>query len=236
MQQERIKQIERLEAEAPWFFTACISRETGSRGRTIGNVVARKMGWTLYDQELLEYIARVEHARQEVFEQLPDAVQHWIQAWRDAILVDAVRDEEYIERLVQVVLSVAVAGKAVFVGRGACFIVPRNRCVSVRVIGSRENRIAYLCQRERLSPEAAEQYIQKTDQQRVEFVRHYFGRDPQDPHHYDLILDGGHLGEELCGELIVRAIEGKQLYQDDRARRPTRPSPVPEAEAEGSEG
>ncbi len=234
MTSEPVKGIVTLEQQAPPFFTACISRETGSRGRTIGNVVARKMGWTLYDQELLEYIARVEHAREEVFEQLRPEARQWVLAWRDAILTDEARHEDYIRRLVQVVLSVAMTGKAVFVGRGACFIVPRSRCVSVRVIGSRENRIAYLCQRERMSPEAAEQYIDKTDEQRTEFVRRYFGREPQDPHHYDLIVDGGSLGEELCGELIVAAIHGKQLYQEDRARRQTRPSPVPDATTEGA--
>ncbi len=227
MNEERKRAIAVLEQQAPSFFTACISRETGSRGRTIGNVVARKMGWTLYDQELLEYIARVEHARQEVFEQLSPDARDWIIAWRDAILAEDAAGEDYIRRLVQVVLSVAMTGKAVFVGRGACFIVPRVRCVSVRVIGSLENRVTYLCQRERMSPEAAEEYIRRTDGQRTEFVRRYFGRDPQDPHNYDLILDGGALGEELCGELIVTAIHGKQLYQEDRARRQTRPSPVP---------
>lgn len=221
--------VEDLQAQAPQFFTVCISRETGSRGRTVGNVVARKLGWTLYDQELLEYIARVDHAREDVLSAVGEQDRAWIHRWRSAILVEDVAEEEYIRRLIEVVLAVAIRGKAVFVGRGSTFIIPRSRCVPVRIIGARERRISYLSQRERLSPEAASEYIDQTDRQRAEFVLHYFGKDPRDPHHYDMILDAGTLGEELCGNLIVAAVDGKQEYLRYLAERETRPSPVPEA-------
>ncbi len=223
------RSIADLERQAPEFFTVCISRETGARGRTVGNVVARKMGWTLYDQELLEYIARVDHARDDVLSALDPTQLQWLRAWQGAIVSEEVADEDYIKRLIEVVLAVAIRGKAVFVGRGAAFIVPRSRCVPVRVIGDRDRRISYLCQRERLSPEDASHYIDQTDRQRTDFVLHYFGKDPRDPHHYDMLLDPGTLGEELCGNLIVSAVHGKQEYLRYLSGRQTRPSPVPEA-------
>jgi cytidylate kinase len=220
--------VRELEGRAPVFFTVCVSRETGARGRTIGNIVARRLGWTMYDQELLEYIAREDAARSQVLAGLGEQERGWIAEWLDAILSPSIRNEQYIRQLAQVVLAVAMGGKAVFVGRGASFIVPRSRCVSVRLIGNPEVRMMYLCQRQRMAPEQAREYLVKTDAQRHEFVRRYFAQDANDPHHYDLILDSGELGEELCGELVVRAVEGKRLYLEQRRTRPVRPSPVPE--------
>src|SRR5438067_21858 len=42
----------------PRGLTVAISRETGARGATIARRVAGKLGWEVYDQELLEFMAQ----------------------------------------------------------------------------------------------------------------------------------------------------------------------------------
>src|SRR5262249_2178844 len=42
---------------APAALTVTVSRESGARGGTIARRVARKLGWQVYDQELLEFMA-----------------------------------------------------------------------------------------------------------------------------------------------------------------------------------
>src|SRR4051794_33035458 len=48
----------------PAALTIALSREAGARGATIGRRVGRKLGWAVYDKELLEYMAQEEAARQ----------------------------------------------------------------------------------------------------------------------------------------------------------------------------
>ena len=56
------RQMERQEAERSAGLSTpklciTISREAGARGSTVARLVGKKLGWTVYDQELLEYIA-----------------------------------------------------------------------------------------------------------------------------------------------------------------------------------
>src|SRR5262249_21840144 len=64
------------------FRNVCISREAGAGGGTIGRMVARRLGWKVYDHEILEAIAhRMELSADEVrvFDELaPSVVQDWI--------------------------------------------------------------------------------------------------------------------------------------------------------------
>src|SRR5438876_524115 len=51
-------------AGVPASLTIAVSREAGSRGNTIGNRAGVKLGWPVYNQELLEYVAQEASQRQ----------------------------------------------------------------------------------------------------------------------------------------------------------------------------
>src|SRR5215471_16893419 len=57
----------------PAQLTVAVSREAGARGGTIGRRVGRKLGWQVYNQELLEYMAQDVVVRQELFDGLTPA-------------------------------------------------------------------------------------------------------------------------------------------------------------------
>src|SRR5262249_9661076 len=54
-----------------------VSREAGARGGTIARRVGRKLGWQVYNQELLEYIAQEGAFRDNLFATLPARVPQW---------------------------------------------------------------------------------------------------------------------------------------------------------------
>src|SRR4051794_26813926 len=58
---------ERPSAQVARFRNVCISREAGAGGGTIGRMVARRLGWKVFDHEILEAIAqRMELSADEV--------------------------------------------------------------------------------------------------------------------------------------------------------------------------
>src|SRR5713226_9070737 len=61
----------------PAAVTVAISREAGARGSTIGNRAAQKLGWQIYNQELLEYIAHEGAFRQNVVDNLNPVATRW---------------------------------------------------------------------------------------------------------------------------------------------------------------
>src|SRR5262245_14924995 len=61
----------------PKAVTVAVSREAGARGGTIGRRVGRLLGWQVYDQELLEYMAQEGVSRQNVLDPLPADASRW---------------------------------------------------------------------------------------------------------------------------------------------------------------
>ena len=226
------RQTERRRSEqaagAPPRFCVTISREAGARGSTIARLVGQQLGWTVYDQELLEYIAHEMHLRAGVLDSLDEKAYRWAQDWLAALLEDQWQNQDsYIVHLTKVVLAIGMHGDAIIVGRGASFILPRDRTLNVRVIAKDSDRIAFLSQIERLTPQEAERFMRETDEQRRKFVRDYFHRNSEDVHEYDLVLDSSALGEECCAELVVNAFRGKASLARTRQTAKTRPTPVP---------
>ena len=226
-------EIERHEAErsdnlGEPLFCITISREAGSRGSGIARLVGVKLGWTVYDQELLEYIAHEVHLRMGVFESLDEPTFDWSQGWLARLLGNQWQNQEdYIVLLAKVILAIGLHGEAIIVGRGAGCILPRDRSLNVRLIANDPDRISYISQTERLTPLEAERHMREKDEQRRTFVRKYFRRESADPHEYDLILDSSMLGEETCAEVIVAALRGKETFMRQQTPTQVRPSPVP---------
>src|SRR5947208_605618 len=65
--------------ELPAGVTVAISREAGARGGTIAKHAGTKLGWQVYPQDLLEYVAQDAAARQEILDDLPAGGEAWVE-------------------------------------------------------------------------------------------------------------------------------------------------------------
>src|SRR6185312_3325877 len=64
----------------PSSLTIALSREAGARGGTIARRVGRKLGWQVYDQELLEYMAQESIVSQGVLDAPAATPTDWVEA------------------------------------------------------------------------------------------------------------------------------------------------------------
>src|SRR5947209_7552900 len=64
-------------AVLPASLTIAVSREAGSRGSTIATRAGQKLGWQVYNQELLEYIAQEGAFRQDITSNLSPEAARW---------------------------------------------------------------------------------------------------------------------------------------------------------------
>lgn len=186
------------------------SREAGARGGTIARRVGRRLGWQIYDQELLEFMAQEAVARQGMIDTLQAPGSEWVEARLEQLLREqSISQHPFIINLARVVLALGLQGQAVFIGRGAGFILPRATTLNVRVIAPLHERIAYMGQWLRLTDEEAAERVRTRDERRAEFIATHFSRPSSDPHQYDLILNTSHFGEDICVELVVQAVNAR---------------------------
>jgi cytidylate kinase len=190
----------------PVGLTVAISRESGARGGTIGRRAARKLGWQVFDQELLEYMAQEAAVNPAVLESTQGPSAEWVEARLQHLLRSGeMSDHPSMVELARIVLALASQGEVVLIGRGAGHILPRETTLHVRVIAPLEDRIAYMAQWQRLTDEEAAARVEQSDARRAEFMSTHFRRQPQDIHLYDLLLNSSLLGEDVCADLVVHA-------------------------------
>jgi len=112
----------------------------------------------------------------------------------------------YLHRLTKLLLLAAHHGNVVIVGRGAQFILPSNRGLSVRIIAPLEFRIEQVILRRGVSAQEARKFIEDSDRQRQEFIETHFRHKCADPHTYDLVIKLENLVREDAATLIVAAV------------------------------
>jgi cytidylate kinase len=203
----------------PASLTIAVSREAGSRGSIIAGRVGLKLGWPVYNQELLEYIAQEGAFRQDVVENLSPAAARWAEEQLQRLLREQnLSQHPAIIDLARIILALGAQGGVVLIGRGAGCILPRDSTLHVRVVAPLADRIAYMSQWLRLTVEGAAEQVRLRDGRRAEFIATHFHRQPQDIYQYDLLLNSSLLGEDLCAELIAQAARAKQAASQDQRR------------------
>ena len=194
------------------FRNLCISREAGSGAGAIGRLIGARLGWKVFDHELLEAIAqRMELPIDEVqpFDELaPSVVQDWILPLREEHYAP---QEAYLDHLAKLVEALGRAGESIVVGRGAGFLLPRGETLSVRIVAPIKARAARLAERMGVSARTARRAAIDLDRRRAHFVRTMYRFDANDPHNYDLVLDSESLGPSIIAEIVVRAVEAGRL-------------------------
>ena len=194
----------------PWGLTVAISREAGARGAVIAKRAGVKLGWQVYSQELLEYIAQEGTFRQDVLDHLPVSAGIWVDDQLNRLLKEQnLSRNPAVLDLARMVLSLGTQGEVVLLGRGAGCILPAHSTLHVRLVAPLADRVAYMSQWMRLTDEEAAEQVRKRDSRRAEFIATHFHRKPSDIHQYDLVLNTGLLGEERSADLIVHAARAK---------------------------
>jgi cytidylate kinase len=195
----------------PAALTIALSREAGARGTSIARRVGEKLGWQVYTQDMLEYLANQGNLQQEILEQLSPPARAWVEEqlarWQGAAAQGSATTFREIARLI---LALAVQGEVILIGRGAGLLLPPATTLHVRIYAPLAERIAYMSQWLRLTTDEARQEVLKRDERRNHFVDTHFHYKAHEPYRYDLLLNSSLLGEELCAELIVHAARGKQ--------------------------
>jgi cytidylate kinase len=218
----------RPERFEPLGLTIAVTREAGSRGGTIARMVGRQLGWQVYHQELLEYLAHERHLSRDLFDVLDDDAMAWIEERLELLLQQQnLSQNASIVEVARVILAIGARGEAVVLGRGAGCILPSASTLHVRVLAPLADRVMYMSQLERLTPAGASEQVTSRDQQRATFVETHFLRKPNDIYQYDLLVNSSLLGEDASAQLIAQAARAKTLARGKEAGLP--PATVPES-------
>jgi cytidylate kinase len=176
-----------------------ISREFGSGGSEIGQAVARDLGYDYVDKAR---ILNELHAVGKNWEKWAESMdEHRPTIW-----------EKYdwsfrgFGALIQgTILEYAMKSQVVLMGRGANFLlkgIPFS--YRIHVVASMEDRIAKIMVRESVERETAIWLIEKTDNDRSNFLHSLYGKNWSDPSEYDDVIN---TSEQPIEDVVAKAKE-----------------------------
>jgi cytidylate kinase len=196
-----------------------ISRMYGSGGSEVAERVALALGWSLFDNAMIDAVAersgltRAEVSAQD--ERVPSMAERVAAALSLASpeMMPPVPSgpiettEERIVAVTRLVIEEAVQiGPAVFVGRGAqCLLAERSDALHVFCFAPRSTLRAYEMEKSNVGPAEADRRVADINKQREHYVKRHWNRNWLAHENYHLCVNTGWLGIDGAAELVLEA-------------------------------
>ena len=207
-QLERWKEAHRQQRkiEALVYDVVTLSMEPGSGGCYIAEKVAERLGFGFFHRDIVQGIAKSAHSSETLINTLERERLSGVEDFISSVIREKyLYPGTYQRHLMKVVSAIAQHSKAVIVGRGANFILPPEKRLSVRVIAPLDDRIRNICRQFKVKEDKARRRVMKREAARRAFVRQTFHVDISDPAHYDMVLNTAKMDIDTAAAAIVGA-------------------------------
>jgi cytidylate kinase len=201
-----------------------IEREYGAGAGAIAEKMAQRLGWKLLDHALTEQIALLAKVSPEVCQKHEERVDPWLYRlakvfWRGShersigIPDTDILDADHLVCLSREVIERAAAeGQCVIVGRAAAyFLRDRPDTFCVFLYAPRELKYQRVL-RDVKDEQEALHLVDTVDQERVEFIRHYYKAEWPSRHLYHAMLNTA-MGEDATVDTILHLIDAANQRQ-----------------------
>ena len=192
-----------------------ISRQCGSGGHLIGEIVARELGIPFYDKALVKEVANRSGFSEEVIESKGEDIRRSF-LFNIAPYGFSPANTDTRERLplsdqihayqTEVIRDLSEKGPCVIVGRCADYILRhRDDVLHVFIYGKFEDRVARVIRTHEVAAEEASAHVTERDKKRARYYKQMTNRTWAEAYNYNLCLDVSWLGIRRCADMVVQA-------------------------------
>ncbi len=202
-------------------FVITISRGYGSGGRTIGERLAKELGYEFYDLEVLKLASEKSGISEKLFAKTDENIKGLPffktmaqkPAFKGEIIPPSdknfVSDENLFNYQAVVIRELAKEKNCVFVGRAADFVLSDyDNVLRVNVQAPSDFCVKAVMERDLVDEDEAEKRYKKIDKERAAYYKYYTGNEWDDARNYDITLNGS-IGWDKCIEIIKATLKIK---------------------------
>jgi cytidylate kinase len=200
-----------------------IARQFGAGGKTLGSMVAEKLGYTLIDEQIVEMVALEADVSTEWVDSIAQAtgsegivkrLVRKIGPFGKGYVESAVEDRPgyingdlYISILHKILPIIADNDNVVIIGRGGQYILAeRPDTFHFLMIANIEHRIRFMMGHYGIDRKKAQLVIEKQSKRRINLYR-YFGRTDYDqPDHYHMVFNMNFLELEEAAQAVCELV------------------------------
>ena len=205
-------------------FVITFNRELGSGGRTVGRLLAEKLGVPFYDKAVIKALQEKYNLTTAEIERLKGRKHSW---WADVeriLKIDAGMSMDYylpkktdapdllttdeMFKTETLILQDLAAEKSCVVAGRSGFHVFRNHPnhLSILIQASMDYRVERVARKQNMTEDEARKTIERVDKMRENYVKKYTGTSRYDTRNYQLVIAADGKTEEEIAEMIVQYI------------------------------
>lgn len=209
---ERSKLVERRKEEVhsqpP---TIVFSRKIGSGAIEVAQMLADMTGYFVLDRQVLEYIASDAKLTTKTVEAFDERGENRIHDYINSLFREkSFTISDYTRHLFSAIAAISRLGKAIIVGRGAHYVLERDKILSVYLTASDEYRIKRMVGLyDAVTAKEAKAKLKALDQEQKEFFARIFNVKTFDPTTYDLIICKDHVSTDAAAKILLAAFKEK---------------------------
>ena len=200
-----------------------IARQFGAGGKTMGTVIAEKLGYTLIDEEIVELVAREANVssdwvddieRKAGSEGLISRILNRFGPLQEGYVKRAVESnpelmdgKRYVALLCDIIPRIAAQDNVIIVGRGAQYILAeRPDTFHFLLIADLVHRIEFIREHYHLDEKQARIVVAKQSKRRLQLYR-FFGRiDYDNPDLYHLVFNMNKVTMDSASAIICQLV------------------------------
>lgn len=186
-----------------------IGRQFGSGGKCVAEVLGRKLGIPVYDQELIMKAAQESGFSAEFFEQSDEKRRFFSLSSIFATAYSSetenyMSDKGLFRIQCETIRNIAAQGPAVIVGRCSDYVLRdmKNK-LDVFLTSPLEKRAARVAERQGIDYAKAMETVEREDRNREEYYNYYTFGNWGIASNYDLCIDSDKLGDEGTADMII---------------------------------
>jgi cytidylate kinase len=197
-----------------------ISRQFGAGGKTLGKMIADKLGYTFADDDIIQMVAEAAnvspHWVESVEREAGGKLSRVISSMVSKRLVDRILKDErgymdervYLDYLVVIIAQMAEEGNVVILGRGSQYILNDHPDAHhILLINEFENRVKFMVERYELSESRANFIVNREDKRRSNLYRKLGKTDYEQPSLYDLVLNMSRVSMPKALKMVCELVE-----------------------------
>lgn len=180
-----------------------ISRQFGSNGETVAEILAEATGFLLLNRKSLEELVSEHHIPQIHLEWVNESSPHDIAGFEEERIA-------YLDFMKTTISGLAQKGHLFFLGRGGQFLFKDEKdAIHIKVLAEIETRALTIQERFNVDKATALRLINQKDAERLEYALFFHRGDSNDPHAYDIVLNTSRVSIKEAAVLILCLLKEK---------------------------
>jgi len=196
-----------------------ISRQTGAAAGEISELLIEllkpktknpQLEWAIFDKNLIEKVIEDHNLPEKLSNYLTEEKHSFLNSMMNELFGIHPSPLRLVHKTTKTILQLAQMGNCIIVGRAAN-IITRNLedTYHIRIIAPLKKRIEQVQSYFNFSEDEAKKFIEKEEEKRREYVKHYFHKDIDDPALYDIVINTERHSLEETAQILACAITKK---------------------------